>query len=68
MTLEDDVTEEPVFAVAWKDKQVICTRRLTSVNGNPSVQHRLRLVNSNWSHENDRLNTHIPQAIEMIFI
>ena len=72
ITLEDNVTVEPVFAVAWKDKKtkhIICTRGLTSVMRNPSVRHRRRLVESNWGHENDRFDIHIPrpQAIEMFF-
>ena len=72
ITLEDNVTVEPVFAVAWKDKKtkhIICTRGLTSVMRNPSVRHRRRLVETNWGHENDRFDIHIPrpQAIEMFF-
>jgi Transposase IS4 len=72
ITLEDNVTVENVFAVGWKDKttkQIICTRGLTSVMGNPSVRHRRRLVETDWGHENDRYDLHIPrpQAIEMFF-
>ena len=72
ITLEDNVTVEPIFAVAWKDKttkQIICTRGLASVMGNPSVRHRRRVVETDWGHENDRYDIHIPrpQAIEMFF-
>lgn len=72
ITLEDNVTTEDIFAVAWKDKttkQIICTRGLTSVQGNPSVRHRRRLVETDWGHENDRYDMNIPrpQAIEMFF-
>ena len=37
--------------------------------GNPFVRHRRRLVETNWGHENDRFDVHIPrpQAIEMFF-
>jgi Transposase IS4 len=70
ITLEDTV--ENVFAVGWKDKttkQIICTRGLTSVMGNPSVRHRRCLVETDWGHENDRYDLPIPrpQAIEMFF-
>ena len=72
ITLEDGVTVEPIFAVAWKDKttkKIVCTRGLTSVMGNPPIRHRRRLVETNWGHENDRFDIHIsrPQAIEMFF-
>ena len=53
ITLEDGVTVEPNFAVAWKEKttkKIVSTRGLTSVMGNPSVRHRRRLVEtSRWT-------------------
>ena len=72
ITLEDGVTMEPIFAVGWKDKTtktIVCTRGLTSVMGNPSMRHRRRIVETDYGHENDRYDLHIPrpQAIEMFF-
>lgn len=61
-----------VFAVAWKDltiKNIICTRGLTSLQGNPSVRHRRRVVEMEYGHENDRYDLEIPrpQALEMFY-
>lgn len=72
ITLEDGVTMEPIFAVGWKDKTtetIVCTRGLTSVMDNPSMRHRRRIVETDYGHENDRYDLHIPrpQAIEMFF-
>lgn len=70
--LEDNVTVMPIFAVAWKDltvKQIVCTRGLTAVQGNPSTRHRRRIVEMEYGHENDRYTLEIPrpQAIEMFY-
>lgn len=70
--LEDGVTEAEIFAVAWKDlktKQIVCSRGLTSIQGQPSVRHRKRLVAVEWGVENDRYELRIPRpsAVEKFF-
>lgn len=64
--------EEGIFACAWKDltiKLLICSRGITSVQGDPSVRHRRRIVETEYGHENDRYDLAIPrpQAVEMFY-
>lgn len=71
LTMENGAVR-PIFAVAWKDltiKNIICTRGVTSVQGDPSIRHRRRIVEVEYGHENDRYDIAIPrpQAIEMFY-
>ena len=70
--LEDNIRTAPIFAVAWKDlavKNIVCTRGLTAIQGDPSIRHRRRVVEMEYGHENDRYTLEIPrpQAIEMFY-
>jgi Transposase IS4 len=69
--LENNV-EAPIFAIGWKDltiKNIVCTRGITAVQGDPSVRHRRRIIEMEYGHENDRYDLLIPrpQAIEMFY-
>jgi Transposase IS4 len=71
IVLEDN-TVRPIFALAWKDltvKHIVCTRGVTSEQGDPSVRHRRRIVEMEYGHENDRYDLAIPrpQAIQMFY-
>jgi hypothetical protein len=72
MRLEDNQREAQVIGVAWKDlktKMIISTRGITSVQGNPSVRHCRRVVETDWGRENDQYELAIPrpQLIEMFY-